>query len=69
MKAGTIEFGDSGITCVVRALSISEATLDVISAASIPEHFTLSFRADADGQHMRCRVVWRSEDQIGVAFD
>ena len=69
MKAGTIGFDDSAITCIVRDLSISGAALDVTSSASIPEHFTLSFRADADGRHMRCRVVWRNEDRIGVAFD
>ena len=69
MKAGTIGFDDSAITCIVRDLSISGAALDVTSSANIPEHFILSFRADADGRHMRCRVVWRNEDRIGVAFD
>lgn len=69
VKAGTIEFDGGAITCIVRDLSISGAALDVTSSANIPERFTLSFRADADGLHMPCRLVWRKEDRIGVAFD
>ncbi len=67
MNAGTIEFdGGGAITCVVRDLSISGAALDVSSSAGIPDHFTLSFR---NGLPMQCRVVWRSEVRIRVAFD
>lgn len=69
MKAGAIEFDGGKITCIVRDLSISGAALDVSGSVSIPVHFTLSFRADADGMHMPCRVVWRKEGRIGVAFD
>ena len=66
MKAGTIGFDDGALTCIVRDVSISGAVLDVTSSAGIPDHFTLSFRADDDGQHVRCCVAWRRENQIGV---
>jgi hypothetical protein len=67
LKAATIEFDGSAITCLVRDLSITGAALDVTSLAGIPEHFILAFRADA--VHMRCHVVWFRENRIGVAFD
>jgi hypothetical protein len=66
MKAGTIEFDGDAITCLVRDLSISGAQLDVNSPVGIPDQFTLAFRAD--GQHIRCYVLWRRENRIGVAF-
>jgi hypothetical protein len=33
----------------------------------MPEHFTLVF--PADGLHMPCRIAWRKQKRIGVAFD
>jgi PilZ domain len=65
LKAGTIEFNGGAINCMVRNLSTSGAALDVTSPIGIPEHFTLI----ADGSHLPCRVVWRKEKRIGVAFD
>jgi hypothetical protein len=67
LKAATIEFDGSAITCLVRDLSITGAALDVTSLAGIPKHFILAFRADA--VHMRCHVVWFRENRIGVTFD
>ena len=65
LKAGTIEFNGGVITCMVRNLSSAGAALDVPSPVGIPEYFTLI----ADGSHLPCRVVWRKEKRIGVAFD
>jgi len=67
LKAGTVEFDGTAINCVVRNLSIAGAALDVSSPVGIPEHFTLAFRAD--GLYMPCRVIWRKEKRVGVAFD
>ncbi|MEA2863390.1 MAG: hypothetical protein QOC84_1346 [Bradyrhizobium sp.] len=67
MKAATIEFDGGAIVCVVRDLSISGAAVDLAGSVYIPEHFTLSFRAD--GLQMPCRLIWRKEGRIGVAFD
>jgi hypothetical protein len=41
LKAGTIEFGDSAITCIVRNMSDTGALLDVATPVGIPDHFTL----------------------------
>lgn len=66
LKAGTIEFGGGGIDCTVRNLSNSGAALDVVSPLGIPDHFELVIVAE----HLRkpCRVIWRKEKRIGVAF-
>jgi len=61
LKGGTIEFGEGVID-----LSATGAMLNVASPVGIPERFTLLVRKD--GQHRRCRVIWRSEKQIGVVF-
>lgn len=67
LKAATIEFGGAGIDCTVRNLSAHGAALDVASPVGIPATFDLVITAD----HLRrrCRVVWRKEKRIGVAFD
>ena len=67
LMSGAIEFAGSTINCLVRNISISGAALDVTSSLDIPERFNLVFKAD--GTHIPCHVVWRQEDQIGVAFD
>lgn len=67
LKAGTIEFGGGAINCMVRNLSDSGAALDVASPVGIPDHFTLVL--PADGHYTSCRVIWRKEKRIGVAFD
>jgi hypothetical protein len=67
MKAGTIEFGGSVIDCTVRNLSNTGAALDVTSQDGVPEKFTLVL--PGDGLHFPCRIVWRWERRIGVAFD
>jgi hypothetical protein len=65
LKAGTIEFNGGGIDCTLRNISTTGAALNVTSPIGIPERFTLA----ANGSRLPCRVVWRKEKQIGVAFD
>ena len=65
LKAGSIQFGGGSIDCTVRNISDTGAALDVTSPLGIPEQFTLV----TDGNHLPCRVVWRKEKRIGVAFD
>jgi hypothetical protein len=67
LKTGTIEFGGGAIDCMVRNLSTVGAALEVTSPVGIPENFTLIFRTE--GLQMPCRVVWRREKRVGVAFD
>jgi hypothetical protein len=51
----------------VRNISISGAAIDVGSRQDIPERFDLVFKVD--GAPIPCHVVWREDEQIGVAFD
>jgi hypothetical protein len=67
MKPGTIEFEGGTVICMVRNISDAGAMLDVVTAAGIPEHFTLILRAD--GRRMPCHTVWWKEKRIGVAFE
>jgi PilZ domain len=65
LKRGSIEFGGGAIDCMVRNISATGAALDVASQLGIPAQFTLV----TDGNHLPCRVVWRKEKRIGVAFE
>ncbi len=67
LKAGTIEFGGGVIDCTVRNLSKAGAALDVTSPVGIPDKFTLVI--PSDGQRFACRIIYRKEKRIGVAFD
>lgn len=67
LKAATIEFGGGAIDCTIRNWSAIGAALDVTSPVGIPTHFTLF--VPADGRHRPCRVVWRKQKRIGVAFE
>lgn len=67
LKHGTLAFhGGGGIDCTVRNISSNGARVDIASPVGVPACFTLVIEAD---QFMRrCRAVWSSERQIGVAF-
>ena len=64
LKAATIEFGGGAIDCSVRNFSDTGAALGVTSPVGIPEHFTLTIKAE--GVHLPCTVAWRKEKRIGV---
>ena len=68
LKQGMLAFhGGGGIDCTVRNMSSNGARVDIASPVGVPVTFTLVIEAD---QFMRrCRAVWNSERQIGVAFD
>jgi hypothetical protein len=51
---------------MVQNLSETGAALDVPSSTGIPEHFTLMMIERGDV--VPCRSVWRTERQIGFAF-
>jgi hypothetical protein len=67
LRAATIEFEGRTIPCMVRNMSDEGAMLDVASTSEIPELFTLTVRADE--HRTLCRLVWRNEKRIGVAFE
>jgi len=66
LKAGSIEFSDGVIDCVVRNISETGAALEVASPLGIPETFNLVIPGDHGSR--RCQVAWRKDKRIGVAF-
>ncbi len=61
-----IEFPGGAFSCMVQNLSATGAALDLPHSIRIPERFALIVeQADA----VQCRSVWRTERQIGVAFE
>lgn len=66
LKAGTIAFRNTSIGCFVLNISAGGAGLVVDSSIQLPVTFDL--RIDGGPIH-RCCLVWRIEDQMGVAFD
>ena len=65
--SGAIEFADRTIGCLISNMSISGAALEITHSEDIPERFSLFFKADAT--RIPCRVVWRQDERIGVAFE
>jgi hypothetical protein len=62
-----IELADSTISCLISSMSISGAALEISHSEDIPERFNLFFKAD--GTRIPCRVAWRQDERIGIAFD
>ena len=65
-KAGTIEFGGARVDCTVRNISVAGAALDVATPVGIPHEVILNILTHQVCQP--CRIVWREEKRIGVAF-
>jgi len=66
-KAATIAFNRAaGISCTLRNISDGGACLDVASPLGIPPDFDLHIASDPAARH--CRIVWKTERRIGVAF-
>ena len=65
LKAGTIEFADTAIPCTVRSLSTTGAAIEVNTPLWFPGRFVLA----VDGERHACRIVWRREKRLGLAFD
>ena len=56
----------SVLNCVVCDLSSAGAFLQIPTLPELPEHVELSF--DSFRSARRCRVQWRTENNIGVSF-
>ena len=52
--------------CIVRNLSGGGAMLEVETPLGVPRAFRIVMSHDAKGRP--CRVVWRTEKRMGVAF-
>lgn len=66
LKSGSIEFHGGTIDCVVRNISETGAALEVVSPLGIPETFNLVITGDHSSRP--CKVAWRKDKRIGVAF-
>ena len=67
LKAGSIEFNGGTIDCTIRNVSDTGAQLEVASPLGIPDSFWLVISGSHTPRH--CRVAWRSDRRLGVAFD
>jgi len=67
-KAARIEFtGGRPVNCVVRDLSLTGAKIQVPTQVGVPKCFVLAI--PGDGLRLPCRIAWRKEYEIGVAFE
>jgi len=66
LKAGKVVFDTTSVDCVVRDLSDSGAGVQVDSPFGIPHEFSLTILADHSNR--ACRVVWRKQKRLGIAF-
>jgi hypothetical protein len=64
-----IEVGDGNppLVCVLWDISESGARLAIASPEKLPAEFSL-FASRGSRIGVRCRIVWRTEDQIGLQF-
>jgi len=53
--------------CSIADISVIGATLAIESGAAIPKEFTLVLAGET-GPRRRCRLVWRTDLEIGVQF-
>jgi len=65
LKAGVIEFTGGAIPCTVRSLSASGAAIEINTPLWYPDRFVLA----VDGERHPCRIVWRREKRLGLAFE
>ena len=65
LKSGKIFLGKHVVPCAVRNLSATGACLQVQTTEGLPSEFNVSL---ADQAARPCKVVWRDETRIGIAF-
>ncbi len=68
LKGGSIvtDVNESEITCVIRNMHAIGAELLVSADQFVPEEFMLYVTVDQECH--QCRIRWRRNDRIGVAF-
>lgn len=68
LKGGTIVIGvnDSEIPCMIRNMHSRGAELKVAADQFVPDQFLLCVTVDRECYN--CRICWRRNDRIGVAF-
>ena len=68
LKSAKIVFNhqSSVVDCTVRNLTKLGALLIITSPVGVPDAFDLRF--EADGTTRACRVIWRTDNRLGVEF-
>jgi len=67
-KPAEIDHGGDRIACMIRDISTTGAAIEfAYSTTMIPAKFTLLM--PEDDLKLPCRVVWRNEFRVGVAFE
>jgi hypothetical protein len=66
VRAARISFGRESITCTVRNLSATGASIEGAGLARTPDTFTLVLEMESAAR--RCAVVWRKDARVGVRF-
>jgi hypothetical protein len=66
LRAARIKFGKKSVTCTVRNLSATGASIEGAKLAQAPDTFTLTLEMESAARP--CRVVWRKNERIGVRF-
>ena len=66
LRAGRISFADESMTCTVRNVSATGASIEGANLNGTPDAFTLVLEMESTVR--QCTVVWRKKTQIGVRF-
>ena len=64
-----LRYGDNPVLvpCTMQDVSQTGARLVIAGNAGIPDEFVLQLTENGPA-HRRCRIAWRTEKKIGVAF-
>jgi PilZ domain len=65
-RTARISFANQSVTCMVRNISATGASIEVTNLAEIPDNFRLIM--EMESTERRCTVVWRKKTQIGIRF-
>ncbi|MBN9008232.1 MAG: PilZ domain-containing protein [Rhizobiales bacterium] len=66
-KAAKIGIARDARSCIIRDLSETGAAIEIENPKDVPDEFTLDITED--NLKLPCRVVWRAQFRIGVAFE
>jgi hypothetical protein len=66
-KLAYIAHSGQKLSCTVRDMSLTGASLEVFETKSTPEKFTLVI--PEDGLEIPCKIVRRTDFRLGVKFD
>jgi len=64
-----LRYGENSVLvpCTMQDVSQTGARLVIAGNAGIPDEFVLQLTENGPA-HRRCRIAWRTEKKIGVAF-